>query len=285
MTLGFRLSADTRIARRVLFDYELIFIEYGEGTLTFYNPDADNARAEEIVGYKTGDFLFIRPGEPHSFHFETKTCQPHLHFDLFEDELSEKLAISFKDSAQMTPGELELIRPDSLAGYPIPHLIKPGDDDRLECALMKCVKATRAGGLSQALCAKALLTEIVSLLVSYYGESDEFVRSDSMLKVKRYIDEYYQSDIPRPALTLDSIAAEFAMSRFTMLHSFSRRFGVPVMKYVSDVKLRRADDLLASRKSITITEIAALLGYDSIYSFSRFYKNKAGMSPSARRID
>jgi AraC-like DNA-binding protein len=36
-------------------------------------------------------------------------------------------------------------------------------------------------------------------------------------------------------------------------------------------------------RELRINEIADMLGYDSIYAFSRFFSAKAGMSPTAFR--
>ena len=54
------LNTGLEIKRRIIFDYEFIYI--ADGSMTFFYND---------IPYKVsrGHFLFIRPGIPHSFQY------------------------------------------------------------------------------------------------------------------------------------------------------------------------------------------------------------------------
>jgi AraC-like DNA-binding protein len=63
---------------------------------------------------------------------------------------------------------------------------------------------------------------------------------------------------------------------------FKKYTGVPPVQYHMDLKVLRAKEmLLYSEKSIK--EISYELGFQSIYYFSRVFKNKLGFSPSEFR--
>ena len=84
-----RIPSGHNIAQRVIYDYELIYLE--EGNFTFvYNGEAYYC--------KTGDIIFICPGIAHSFHLDYgEISQPHIHFDITHRPQSEFIPISFKD--------------------------------------------------------------------------------------------------------------------------------------------------------------------------------------------
>ena len=65
------LPAPFYIRRRVIFDYELIYIEDGEMVLTYNDTD---------YHVHHGDLLLLCPGIPHTFNVANKTLiQPHIH--------------------------------------------------------------------------------------------------------------------------------------------------------------------------------------------------------------
>jgi AraC-like DNA-binding protein len=63
---------------------------------------------------------------------------------------------------------------------------------------------------------------------------------------------------------------------------FKKYTGVPPVQYHLDLKVLRAKELLLySDKSVK--EISYELGFQSIYYFSRVFKNKLGLAPSEIR--
>ena len=83
-----RIPSGHHIARRIIYDYELIYLE--EGCFTFiYNGEAYHCKA--------GDIIFICPGIAHSFRLDQgEISQPHIHFDITHRPQSEFIPISFK---------------------------------------------------------------------------------------------------------------------------------------------------------------------------------------------
>ncbi len=82
--------------------------------------------------------------------------------------------------------------------------------------------------------------------------------------------------------TVDSLAAEVAMSRTRFSERFSELMGAGPMTYLTDWRLQRALALLSSSDA-TVQQIAHRTGYNSADAFSRAFRMKFGRSPQAHR--
>ena len=63
---------------------------------------------------------------------------------------------------------------------------------------------------------------------------------------------------------------------------FTAAFKIPPMRYVQELRMKKAKELLGSGY-YTVTEIAEMTGYSSIYSFSKTFKAVNGTSPNTFR--
>ncbi|WP_084344831.1 AraC family transcriptional regulator [Microbacterium resistens] len=81
--------------------------------------------------------------------------------------------------------------------------------------------------------------------------------------------------------SLDSLAALGAMSRSVFAERFRQAFGRSPLGYVTDVRMRSAQELL--RRGYSVSEISRELGYGSDEGFSRAFRRHTGMTPSAWR--
>ena len=61
---------------------------------------------------------------------------------------------------------------------------------------------------------------------------------------------------------------------------FIKKFGVPPVKYIIQMKINFAEDLLRS-KLYSVSQVAELCGYENLYYFSRQFKEYRGISPTA----
>jgi len=98
-----------------------------------------------------------------------------------------------------------------------------------------------------------------------------------MVRVRNYIDAHFNEK-----LTLARLARAAGISVPHFCDEFKRTFGMPPGRYVTNLRLEQADLLLHDR-NLSITEIAASVGYNSLYHFSRLFKKRHGVSPRARR--
>ena len=83
-------------------------------------------------------------------------------------------------------------------------------------------------------------------------------------------------------LEWDELSKELGMSYSSFRRAFRKETGLSPGSYFIEMKMNRARQLLAST-SKTIQEISDLLGFESVYYFSRLFKSRNGKSPSAMR--
>ena len=87
---------------------------------------------------------------------------------------------------------------------------------------------------------------------------------------------------PAAPWTVGSLASHAAMSRSAFAARFRDLLGQPVMRYLTDVRIQLAVDML-HRSDRTVAEVATAVGYESDASFSRVFKRHVGTSPRRMR--
>ncbi len=90
---------------------------------------------------------------------------------------------------------------------------------------------------------------------------------------------YIQSHLGEK-LSVPLIAAQVNYSRAYLSEVFASCLGMSVMEYVEEERLRRAKRLLAENE-LSITDIAAQLGFSSVHYFSRRFRLKTGSPPTS----
>ena len=98
-----------------------------------------------------------------------------------------------------------------------------------------------------------------------------------LLKARQYIDLHYAEQI-----SLDQIAADLRISPFYLSHLFSRESDFSFVEYITQVRMRKAQDLLAAGAK-NVSEIAYAVGYNDGNYFSRVFRRYFGVSPRAVR--
>ncbi|MBN2641872.1 MAG: helix-turn-helix transcriptional regulator [Victivallales bacterium] len=83
----------------------------------------------------------------------------------------------------------------------------------------------------------------------------------------------------RKTPSLEHIARGCGLSSSRISELFRQSFGMSPMQYANDIKIRKAEQLLA-HSDMNVSQIAEYLGFSSIHYFSRFYKKHTGTSPS-----
>lgn len=89
-----------------------------------------------------------------------------------------------------------------------------------------------------------------------------------------YMEQHVCEDI-----RLEHIYNRFNLSKSHALAIFKDAKGVGIMKYYRDLKIGHAKSLIRTERH-TFTEIAEMLRYSSVHSFSRHFKTLTDMSPS-----
>ena len=171
-----RLPAKHNISRRVIYDYEIIYLEKGEFSLIY-----------DDIPYRCsqGDVIFLRPGIAHSFHFDHgDVSQPHIHFDITHRPQSEKIPVSFKDYDQMTDTERGWLHEDYFASYPRhPLLTLHNKELFLDCFYRIIQRKDDPPPVK-----KALMIGLISMLIEdHFPDS---IKEVPTFRVERQIKDY-----------------------------------------------------------------------------------------------
>ena len=80
-------------------------------------------------------------------------------------------------------------------------------------------------------------------------------------------------------LTASSIAGRLHLNRTHFSEIFKVATGVPPSRYIRDIRMKKAAELLIKRKlSVTVTAVS--VGYPDVFAFSRAFKSFYGVSPT-----
>ncbi len=94
---------------------------------------------------------------------------------------------------------------------------------------------------------------------------------------RRLLDRGYATPI-----TIKQLSREVALSPYYLIRLFRRTYKQTPHQYLIHVRITRAKALLSST-NLSITEICADVGFESLGSFSALFTRIAGISPSAYR--
>ncbi len=257
------LNTGIEIQRRIIFDYELIYVEKGE-MVFFYGGER----------YKVGKgkFIFIRPSVPHSFEKIISLHQPHIHFDFIYSKKSDTTPVCFKDLPALSAEERQLISEDYFKANPVhPFIVFENSAE----ALRLFYGAIDAYVDRKYLLAKGYLTSLISHLIAD-NFHDAISSDNTVYGIARQILDIIDSE-QGLNYSLYDLERQLSYSKFYLERQFKKEYDISIIAYQSEKRLTKAAKML---EAFSVSQVASELGYSSIYSFSRAFKNKYGVSPS-----
>jgi len=84
------------------------------------------------------------------------------------------------------------------------------------------------------------------------------------------------------SISLEELARHTGISRQHLIHLFKQETGMPPIEYFLRLKMQRAGQLL-HLTSMSVKEVAMVVGIDDPYYFSRLFRKRMGCSPSSFR--
>ena len=124
-----------------------------------------------------------------------------------------------------------------------------------------------------------LLREQEEPLENYQGYSFETINKKYVVEqILGYSEDHYSEKV-----SLDRIAENMYLSPFYISKIFKSETGDTPIRHLINIRLEKAREILRKEKDRSIQEVAACVGYDDAYHFSKLYKKHFGVSPSQTR--
>lgn len=237
---------------------EIAFILSGKGR---YKID------DEIYSVEEGDLLILNPGVHHQA-LTDRSGKPTIEF-----------FVGFTDVAfrEMEPNHFDI------PGEPILH--SSGDFRQKLFRIVSGMDAENAT-LKQGryFMLRSYLIQMILLIIrerteplaQYQGY--EFESAGKKYVVEQIIN--YFSDHYAEKISLDQIAENMYLSPFYISRVFKSETGDTPIRYLIDIRLEHAKEILESGNYTSIQEVASQVGYDDAYHFSKLFKKKYDMPPS-----
>lgn len=254
----FVAASATEIIKRVVKDYEIDFYIKGDREIYVNNERYD---------IHEGDICFRRPGqEVYSFG----------DYDCFI------VTIDFSGTANpknYNRNSATVIQPEcnSILIKDIPPVITPHNVAKYK-SLFYTLESQADLNNDEAI--NALVMEILFLVnadLSHRLFEENKLKPTTVESVAQYINQNYSEKI-----TLDYLAKMAYLDRSYLVRAFKKRYGYTPIKYLIEVRLSHAEDLLLN-SNMSVSEIACQCGYNNESFFIAQYKKKFSMTPSQHR--
>ncbi len=252
------------IAKRIIFDYELLYVADGKFTLHYNGTDYPCHK---------GQFLLLCPGISHSFlNIDIDLSQPHIHFDITCLPDSKQVPVCFKAFEDLTEEEKAKIRPNIFEDYPQNPLVAFSDPEAALRLFNRIVTQPKPSPLAQ----KGLLIELLDMLITdnFPGLFEE--SGNGLNSIERLVKDYLDAS-QGGFSSLEDIARQFNYSKYHLTRRFKKRYGISLILYRNNKRMQLAKTLLLTE---TVSAVSEKLGFSSIYVFSRAFKNHFGISPT-----
>ena len=122
--------------------------------------------------------------------------------------------------------------------------------------------------------------ECLSILYKIFAElqKQDYIPQKQYNVIKPAI-EYAEENFIKSKISVSHLAEICGISEAYLKKLFIKKFGVPPLKYIIQLKINYACDLLKS-ELYSISQVAEICGYNNIYFFSRQFKEYLGISPT-----
>lgn len=153
------------------------------------------------------------------------------------------------------------------------------------CSAMEAENAVRRQG--RYFMMKSYLIQMLLLVIREQCEPMERPKGYAFESAgKKYVVEQivgYLEDHYSEKISLDQIAENMYLSSYYISRIFKSETGNTPIRRLIDIRLEKAKELLENGFQGSIQEVAASVGYDDAYHFSKLFKKRYGISPSQAR--
>lgn len=210
-----------------------------------------------------GDIFITSPGQEHGISFNTDANYARHFIQISSEllhELPQELRYNFVNNLCVNRNRIpsEIVKKYNLGAYfhsVSKHLVKDSvmDDFMFRTYAMQLIAVTN------------MISE--EEIASYFNEKP------IILEIKDYIMKNINKE-----LSLDTIAANFFMSKYYMCHTFRDETGMTIKNYINLQRIAKARELLLTGN--TPADIPKLCGFNDYSTFYRTFKKYTGLSPA-----
>jgi len=235
-------------------------------------------------GVNETGYLILNERQPYQIHIDSPTL-----VESFIIFFPEGWAARAQESLTKTSDKL-LDDPDDRARAPIHFFERFTRHDRLVSPLLTDLRSAHKGGPLPDMWVEQKLWQLLGLMLQAQNnalrESDDLPtkcaasREELWRRLNRGRD-FIRACFEKP-LSLSEVAAAACLSPFHFMRGFKTVFKVTPHQYLSSCRVERAKFLL-ERTELPVTEICFSVGFESVGSFSSWFKRLAGASPRAWR--
>lgn len=110
------------------------------------------------------------------------------------------------------------------------------------------------------------------------GQSEEILKIDTPEYFQKFKD-FIWIHMSEP-LTLQRICKEFGVSQPYVSRFFRKYEGTSFSNYLTEIRIKKAKELLNQNKDMLIKDVASMVGYNDQFYFSRIFRSVVGASPT-----
>jgi AraC family transcriptional regulator of arabinose operon len=160
---------------------------------------------------------------------------------------------------------------------PVRRCITMTDPSLMEHFLLEVIAELSGWSQPDGKILRNLFENFVLALARHAFQKSERLAPAALLAVRAYVEQHFTE-----RLRLGQLAKRAGLSEPHLCSEFRRYFGIPVIQYVLQLRMNQATYLLRDHNR-RIGEIALMLGYPDLYTFSKMFKHYVGVSPKKFR--
>ncbi|MBA4386410.1 MAG: hypothetical protein C0404_00410 [Verrucomicrobia bacterium] len=262
-----------QIGARKLLDYLLVYIADGRGRFSVGGHEYDA---------EPGDLFWIPPDTAHAMEgYAPGMHCPYVHFDLVYRPSHSHWDFSIP-AGTMDLSELQpLMHPRVV--HPLLQMLPGrirGHTNRRVGQLIGdiCAEAARAQPFAGLKMSGLMMEAVAEILRGRAGlPAEQMAHVPLLEKAGDEIIRRCSED-----LNMTALARGCRLSPSHFRHLFRKHFGLAPREYIRRARLRLARELMVNT-AMTISEIASHVGFETIHSFSRAFREVEGIAPSEYR--
>lgn len=240
----------TKGRRLVDWEYQLLYIRAGRGTIEF--------KRGKPIAVSAGTLIILHPGEWHRYRPDTETGWEETYIGIGGTLLERIVGAPFFTT--------------------VPTLVSLPAGSWFDRELSSLVKEIQSASAERPY---TLALKTITLIAAVVERARPFSAVDAHNTSIRKISEHVGQHL-NEVIDFQALAAEHGMGYSLFRRRFREYTGLAPLEYQNTLRIHRAMHLLTSSE-LPIAEIAADLGFNSPAYFARFFHSSTGQSPISFR--